>query len=86
MFVQGFIRICCCQSCVVEYHMTCWKTLKTSSFFEKNEKVHLDFKAVLLKFQVILSCFPVLPLLFMICVAGFLAGTMFDTGLCGKNL
>ncbi|XP_076606314.1 E3 ubiquitin-protein ligase TTC3 [Chaetodon auriga] len=35
---KGFIQFCCCQSCIVEYHMTCWKTLKASSFFEKNEK------------------------------------------------
>ncbi|XP_042355060.1 E3 ubiquitin-protein ligase TTC3 [Plectropomus leopardus] len=35
---KGFIQICCCQRCVVEYHIACWKTLKTSSFSEKNEK------------------------------------------------
>ncbi|XP_074467867.1 E3 ubiquitin-protein ligase TTC3 [Sebastes fasciatus] len=35
---KGYIRICCCESCIVEYHTTCWKTLKTSSFNEKNEK------------------------------------------------
>ncbi|XP_070773182.1 E3 ubiquitin-protein ligase TTC3 [Enoplosus armatus] len=39
---KGFIQICCCQSCIVEYHITCWKTLKTSSFFEKNEKDFLQ--------------------------------------------
>ncbi|XP_035480629.1 E3 ubiquitin-protein ligase TTC3 [Scophthalmus maximus] len=35
---KGFIQICCCQSCTVEYHITCWKSLKTSVFSEKNEK------------------------------------------------
>ncbi|XP_056252841.1 E3 ubiquitin-protein ligase TTC3 isoform X1 [Seriola aureovittata] len=39
---KGFIQICCCQSCTVEYHITCWKTLKTSTFFEKNEKDFLQ--------------------------------------------
>ncbi|KAM7398393.1 hypothetical protein PAMA_006344 [Pampus argenteus] len=39
---KGFIEICCCQSCVVQYHITCWKALKTSSFFEKNEKDFLQ--------------------------------------------
>lgn len=41
-FLQGFIRICCCKSCVVEYHITCWKAYKMSSFCEKNEKVHFE--------------------------------------------
>ncbi|XP_029374493.1 E3 ubiquitin-protein ligase TTC3 isoform X2 [Echeneis naucrates] len=39
---KGFIKICCCQSCTVEYHIMCWKTLKTSNFFEKNEKDFLQ--------------------------------------------
>ncbi|KAM9348197.1 E3 ubiquitin-protein ligase TTC3 isoform 1-T1 [Symphorus nematophorus] len=39
---KGFIQICCCQSCVVEYHMACWKTLKSTSFFERNEKDFLQ--------------------------------------------
>ncbi|XP_067464760.1 E3 ubiquitin-protein ligase TTC3-like [Thunnus thynnus] len=39
---KGFIQIRCCQSCVIEYHITCWKMLKTSSFFEKNEKEFLQ--------------------------------------------
>ncbi|XP_031724821.1 E3 ubiquitin-protein ligase TTC3 isoform X2 [Anarrhichthys ocellatus] len=38
---KGFIRICCCKSCIVEYHTACWKTLKTSSF-DKNEKEFLQ--------------------------------------------
>ncbi|XP_068600403.1 E3 ubiquitin-protein ligase TTC3 [Brachionichthys hirsutus] len=39
---KGFIQICCCQSCVVEYHAACWKTLKAASHFEKNEKDYLQ--------------------------------------------
>ncbi|KAM6983525.1 E3 ubiquitin-protein ligase TTC3 [Tautogolabrus adspersus] len=35
---KGFIQISCCQSCTVEYHIACWKTLKTSPVFEKSEK------------------------------------------------
>ncbi|XP_056141104.1 E3 ubiquitin-protein ligase TTC3 isoform X2 [Lampris incognitus] len=34
---KGFIQVNCSQSCVVEYHISCWKTLKTK-FFDKNEK------------------------------------------------
>ncbi|XP_011609465.2 E3 ubiquitin-protein ligase TTC3 isoform X1 [Takifugu rubripes] len=39
---KGFIRIRCCQKCVVEYHMTCWKSYKTLSSCEKNEKEFLQ--------------------------------------------
>lgn len=39
---KGFIRIHCCKSCRVEYHITCWKSLKTLSFLEKNEKDFLQ--------------------------------------------
>ncbi|XP_063752092.1 E3 ubiquitin-protein ligase TTC3 isoform X2 [Eleginops maclovinus] len=39
---KGYIRICCCQSCVIEYHMACWKSLKTSSFSDRNEKDFLQ--------------------------------------------
>ncbi|XP_051793252.1 E3 ubiquitin-protein ligase TTC3 isoform X2 [Acanthochromis polyacanthus] len=35
---KGFIQFCCCQSCKVEFHIACWKTLKTSAFSDKNEK------------------------------------------------
>ncbi|XP_020496201.2 E3 ubiquitin-protein ligase TTC3 [Labrus bergylta] len=35
---KGFIEISCCQSCTIEYHIACWKTLKTSPVFEKSEK------------------------------------------------
>ncbi|XP_067350334.1 E3 ubiquitin-protein ligase TTC3 isoform X1 [Channa argus] len=39
---KGFIQICCCQSCTVEYHIICWKILKTSIFSEKNDKDFLQ--------------------------------------------
>ncbi|KAK1883048.1 E3 ubiquitin-protein ligase TTC3 [Dissostichus eleginoides] len=39
---KGYIRICCCQSCIIEYHIACWKALKTSSFSDRNEKDFLQ--------------------------------------------
>ncbi|XP_067113904.1 E3 ubiquitin-protein ligase TTC3 isoform X1 [Osmerus mordax] len=38
---KGFIRIVCCQNCIVEYHISCWKTVKTTSFSDRNEKEFL---------------------------------------------
>ncbi|KAM8834457.1 E3 ubiquitin-protein ligase TTC3 [Synchiropus picturatus] len=38
---KGFIQICCCQKCVIQYHITCWKALKSSSFNDKVEKEFL---------------------------------------------
>ncbi|XP_055370636.1 E3 ubiquitin-protein ligase TTC3 isoform X2 [Betta splendens] len=35
---KGFIRLSCCHNCIVEYHITCWKTFKTSSSSDKNDK------------------------------------------------
>ncbi|XP_077101618.1 E3 ubiquitin-protein ligase TTC3 isoform X2 [Siphateles boraxobius] len=35
---KGFIQLICCQSCRVEFHMSCWKKLKTLSFSDKNDK------------------------------------------------
>ncbi|XP_023197427.1 E3 ubiquitin-protein ligase TTC3-like isoform X2 [Xiphophorus maculatus] len=35
---KGYIQICCCQSCKVEFHISCWKSLKSTEFREKNEK------------------------------------------------
>ncbi|KAM4727125.1 E3 ubiquitin-protein ligase TTC3 [Anableps anableps] len=35
---KGYIQICCCQSCKVEFHINCWKSLKSTKFCEKNEK------------------------------------------------
>ncbi|XP_072303080.1 E3 ubiquitin-protein ligase TTC3 [Eucyclogobius newberryi] len=39
---KGFIQIHCCQSCRVEYHMNCWKSLKSLAFYEKSEKDFLQ--------------------------------------------
>ncbi|KAK7121134.1 hypothetical protein R3I94_020942 [Phoxinus phoxinus] len=38
---KGFIQLICCQSCRVEFHMSCWKKLKTLSFSDKNDKEFL---------------------------------------------
>uniref|UniRef100_A0A8C1ZC21 RING-type E3 ubiquitin transferase n=1 Tax=Cyprinus carpio TaxID=7962 RepID=A0A8C1ZC21_CYPCA len=35
---KGFIQLICCQSCRVEFHMSCWKKLKTLSFSDKSDK------------------------------------------------
>ncbi|KAM4547284.1 E3 ubiquitin-protein ligase TTC3 isoform 1-T1 [Fundulus diaphanus] len=35
---KGYIQICCCQSCRVEFHINCWKSLKSTKFFEKSAK------------------------------------------------
>nr|XP_057942129.1 E3 ubiquitin-protein ligase TTC3 [Doryrhamphus excisus]XP_057942130.1 E3 ubiquitin-protein ligase TTC3 [Doryrhamphus excisus]XP_057942132.1 E3 ubiquitin-protein ligase TTC3 [Doryrhamphus excisus] len=39
---KGFIQIKCSQQCLIEYHSACWKTLKTSSPFEKTDKDFLE--------------------------------------------
>ncbi|CAB1352408.1 unnamed protein product [Coregonus sp. 'balchen'] len=39
---KGFIRMVCCQSCKVEYHISCWKKLKATAFSDKNEKDFLQ--------------------------------------------
>lgn len=39
---KGFIQLHCCQSCSVEYHINCWKSLKTQAFYEKSEKDFLQ--------------------------------------------
>lgn len=36
---QGYVQTGCCQSCRVEFHINCWKSLKTTRFLEKSEKV-----------------------------------------------
>lgn len=43
LLFQGYIQICCCQSCKVEFHISCWKSLKSTKFSEKNEKVCFSF-------------------------------------------
>ncbi|CAN8197029.1 unnamed protein product [Coccothraustes coccothraustes] len=35
---KGFIRVICCQQCRVEFHISCWKKLKTMSYSDKNDK------------------------------------------------
>ncbi|KAM6382779.1 E3 ubiquitin-protein ligase TTC3 isoform 7-T8 [Alca torda] len=39
---KGFIRITCCQQCRVEFHISCWKKLKTTNFSDKNDKDFLQ--------------------------------------------
>ncbi|XP_074852251.1 E3 ubiquitin-protein ligase TTC3 isoform X2 [Carettochelys insculpta] len=39
---KGFIRITCCQQCKVEFHITCWKKLKTTIYSDKNDKDFLQ--------------------------------------------
>ncbi|XP_014793678.1 PREDICTED: E3 ubiquitin-protein ligase TTC3 isoform X2 [Calidris pugnax] len=39
---KGFIRITCCQQCRVEFHISCWKKLKTTNFNDKNDKDFLQ--------------------------------------------
>ncbi|XP_038615881.1 E3 ubiquitin-protein ligase TTC3 [Tachyglossus aculeatus] len=38
---KGFIRINCCQLCKIEFHISCWKKLKTT-FNDKNDKDFLQ--------------------------------------------
>ncbi|OWK56560.1 E3 ubiquitin-protein ligase TTC3 [Lonchura striata] len=35
---KGFLRVICCQQCRVEFHISCWKKLKTASYSDKNDK------------------------------------------------
>ncbi|KAF6122388.1 tetratricopeptide repeat domain 3 [Phyllostomus discolor] len=37
---KGFIRISCCQYCKIEFHINCWKKLKTTTY---NDKIDKDF-------------------------------------------
>ncbi|XP_058152206.1 E3 ubiquitin-protein ligase TTC3 isoform X1 [Dasypus novemcinctus] len=39
---KGFIRISCCQYCKIEFHMNCWKKLKTTTFDDKIDKDFLQ--------------------------------------------
>ncbi|XP_009986041.1 PREDICTED: E3 ubiquitin-protein ligase TTC3, partial [Tauraco erythrolophus] len=39
---KGFIRINCCQQCRVEFHISCWKKLKTTNYSDKNDKDFLQ--------------------------------------------
>ncbi|XP_077198783.1 E3 ubiquitin-protein ligase TTC3 [Paroedura picta] len=35
---KGFIRVTCCEQCIVEFHVNCWKKLKSTRFSDKNDK------------------------------------------------
>uniref|UniRef100_A0ABM5FXV1 RING-type E3 ubiquitin transferase n=1 Tax=Pogona vitticeps TaxID=103695 RepID=A0ABM5FXV1_9SAUR len=35
---KGFIRIACCEQCIVEFHVSCWKKLKAIRYSDKNDK------------------------------------------------
>lgn len=85
LFLQGFIRICCCQSCVVEYHITCWKAYKMSSFSEKNEKVHFELHLYL---QACLLSLPPVQMFFNcdFYVTGLPPRAVFDSRLHRTNL
>ncbi|XP_032867219.2 E3 ubiquitin-protein ligase TTC3 isoform X3 [Tyto alba] len=39
---KGFIRITCCHQCRVEFHISCWKKLKTTNYSDKNDKDFLQ--------------------------------------------
>ncbi|XP_048090015.1 E3 ubiquitin-protein ligase TTC3 isoform X1 [Alosa alosa] len=39
---KGFHRIVCSQSCVVEFHTSCWKKFKTATFSDKTDKDFLQ--------------------------------------------
>ncbi|XP_064008579.1 E3 ubiquitin-protein ligase TTC3 isoform X3 [Pogoniulus pusillus] len=39
---KGFICINCCQQCRVEFHIGCWKKLKTTNYSDKNDKDFLQ--------------------------------------------
>ncbi|XP_010281056.1 PREDICTED: E3 ubiquitin-protein ligase TTC3, partial [Phaethon lepturus] len=39
---KGFIRITCCQQCRVDFHISCWKKLKTTNYSDKNDKDFLQ--------------------------------------------
>ncbi|XP_030316378.1 E3 ubiquitin-protein ligase TTC3 [Calypte anna] len=39
---KGFIRFTCCQQCRVEFHISCWKKLKTAIYSDKNDKDFLQ--------------------------------------------
>ncbi|XP_054829131.1 E3 ubiquitin-protein ligase TTC3 [Eublepharis macularius] len=39
---KGFIRVTCCEQCIVEFHVSCWKKLKATRFNDKNDKDFLQ--------------------------------------------
>ncbi|XP_073473302.1 E3 ubiquitin-protein ligase TTC3 isoform X2 [Aquarana catesbeiana] len=40
---KGFIRLVCCQYCIVEFHVCCWKKLKATAYSDKNDKDFLRY-------------------------------------------
>ncbi|ETE73451.1 E3 ubiquitin-protein ligase TTC3, partial [Ophiophagus hannah] len=38
---KGFIRIVCCQRCLVEFHLSCWKKVKAARYCDKNDKLQI---------------------------------------------
>ncbi|XP_044298146.1 E3 ubiquitin-protein ligase TTC3 isoform X3 [Varanus komodoensis] len=60
---KGFIRVACCEQCIVEFHVTCWKKLKATRYSDKNDKDILrelcftpDCKGLISKIVVYSSC------------------------------
>ncbi|XP_072254387.1 E3 ubiquitin-protein ligase TTC3 isoform X2 [Pyxicephalus adspersus] len=43
---KGFIRMACCQFCIVEFHVCCWKKLKASTYSDKNDKDFLRYSCL----------------------------------------
>ncbi|XP_053162834.1 E3 ubiquitin-protein ligase TTC3 isoform X2 [Hemicordylus capensis] len=39
---KGFIRVTCCEQCIVEFHVSCWKKLKGTTDKDKNNKDFLQ--------------------------------------------
>ncbi|KAM6448322.1 E3 ubiquitin-protein ligase TTC3 isoform 2-T4 [Liasis olivaceus] len=35
---KGFIRVACCEQCIVEFHLNCWKKVKATRYCDKNDK------------------------------------------------
>ncbi|XP_063161434.1 E3 ubiquitin-protein ligase TTC3 isoform X2 [Candoia aspera] len=35
---KGFIRVACCEQCIVEFHLSCWKKVKATMYCDKNDK------------------------------------------------
>ncbi|CAI9545112.1 unnamed protein product, partial [Staurois parvus] len=43
---KGFIRMVCCQYCIVEFHVCCWKKLKATAYSDKNDKDFLRYSCL----------------------------------------
>uniref|UniRef100_A0A3P9A2U6 RING-type E3 ubiquitin transferase n=1 Tax=Esox lucius TaxID=8010 RepID=A0A3P9A2U6_ESOLU len=79
---KGFIRMVCCQSCKVEYHISCWKKLKATVFPDKNEKVIFLYLSCSIKHYLIFyhSCRWYANVVFL-SPTGFLAGNVLHSRL-----